>query len=92
MDNNNNNKRKNDIDTFDRIANDVGYGAAIDLVPRYLLDDRAFILDIVREEGCLLEYASPRLQDDYDVVLAALMNDSEALEFASERLQKELKK
>ncbi len=38
-----------------------------------------------------LQFASPRLQDNYEIVKIAIEQDSDALKFASPRLQKLLK-
>ena len=41
--------------------------------------NKEFVLKAVKETGKLLEYASPRLQDDKEVVLEALKQDGESL-------------
>ncbi len=49
--------------------------------------NREYILDIVKQKGAYLEWASPELQDDKELVLEALKQDGGALEFASNRLK-----
>lgn len=50
-------------------------------------NNKEIILSAVKENGKLLEYASPELQNDKEVVIEALKQDAEALEFASEELK-----
>ena len=50
-------------------------------------DNKQYILQVVKEQGKMLEFASEKLQDDEEVVKTALMQDGESLEFASNRLK-----
>lgn len=46
-------------------------------------DDYLNVLQMVKERGGNLRFASPRLQDDFDIVYFAVKNDGHALEYAS---------
>ena len=46
-------------------------------------DNKEYVLEKVKVQGKLLEYASQNLQDDEEVVKMAVTQDGEALEFAS---------
>ena len=48
------------------------------------------VLMAVRNNGPMLEFASPRLRASREVVMAAVANDTSSLEFASRALQHEL--
>ena len=50
-------------------------------------ENREYVLENVKKEGALLEFASEKLRDDKEVVLEAIHNNAEALEFASDRLK-----
>ena len=50
-------------------------------------ENKEYILEVVKKQGKLLEFASEELQDDEEVVIEALKQDGEALEFASDRLK-----
>ena len=50
-------------------------------------NNREYVMENVKKEGVLLEFASDELRDDKEVVLEAIYNNPEALEFASERLK-----
>lgn len=50
-------------------------------------DSREFILDIVKQEGYSLQFASDRLKADKEVVMEAVKQDGRALQFASKELQ-----
>ena len=50
-------------------------------------NNREYVIENVKKEGALLEFASDELRDDKEVVLEAIYNNPEALEFASEKLK-----
>ena len=50
-------------------------------------ENREYVIENVKQEGALLEFASEKLRDDKEVVLEAIHNNPEALEFASDRLK-----
>ena len=50
-------------------------------------ENREYVIENVKQEGALLEFASEELRDDKDVILEAIHNNPEALEFASDRLK-----
>lgn len=52
-----------------------------------LTDDREFVLEAVRQNGLLLQYASDNLKKDRELVLEACGGNECALQFASEELQ-----
>ena len=60
----------------------------------YIITDREELLEAVRNDGLVLEYASDTLKADREVVLEAVRNFGSTLKFASEELQNdpELKK
>ena len=60
---------------------------AFSVAPNEIKNDRKTVLEIVRNYGPSLQYASDRLRDDRDVVLAAVKNYWLALGHASERLR-----
>ena len=50
-------------------------------------DNREYVLENVKKEGALIEFASDELRDNKEVILEAINNNPEALEFASDRLK-----
>lgn len=50
-------------------------------------DNREYVLNVVRENGKLLEFASDELKDDEQIAKEAVHNNAEALEFVSDRLK-----
>ena len=50
-------------------------------------NNREYVIENVKKEGALVEFASPELRDDKEVILEAIKNNPEALEFASDRLK-----
>ena len=50
-------------------------------------ENRAYVLEAVRTQGNLLEFAAENLKDDEEIVRKALENNGEAMEFASDRLK-----
>ena len=52
-------------------------------------DNKEYALQVLKEQGKMLEFVSSELQDDEEVVKTALTQDGEALEFASDRLKGE---
>ncbi|EFC48718.1 predicted protein [Naegleria gruberi] len=53
-----------------------------------LLNDRRFILEIVRHSGLLLEFVGESLKNDREIVLTALNQDPNAFRFVGEDLLK----
>ena len=49
--------------------------------------DRNYVLNTVKSNGKLLEFAEDELRNDREIVLEAVKNNPEALEFASKRLK-----
>ena len=52
-----------------------------------LKQNRALTLQLVAEDGMLLEYALPEFQDDFEIVMTAVKESWEAIAFASDYLQ-----
>lgn len=52
-------------------------------------NDPQIVMEIVKQNGRLLEYAGDRLKNDPKIVLEAIKNDATSYEYASERLQKD---
>ena len=52
-----------------------------------LKQNRALTLELVAEDGMLLEYALPEFQDDFEIVMTAVKESWEAIAFASDYLQ-----
>jgi hypothetical protein len=54
-----------------------------------MLDDRNFVLELVRIDGGILKYVSSKLRDDYEIVVEAIKQSvlGSPFEFASPRLQ-----
>lgn len=50
-------------------------------------DNREYVLEVVKQNGKLLEFASEVLQDDEEIAKQAVHNNAEALEFVSDRLK-----
>jgi hypothetical protein len=50
-------------------------------------DNREYVLNNVKQNGKLLEFASEALKDDYEIASEAVKNNAEALEFVSDRLK-----
>lgn len=50
------------------------------------LDDRAFLLDMVKQNGDFLQYASVRMRRDPDIVMAAVKNKGYAMKYAGAEL------
>ena len=50
-------------------------------------NNREYVLENVKKEGALLEFASDALKDDKEIALEAVHNNPEALEFVSDRLK-----
>ena len=48
-------------------------------------DDKEFVLEELKKNPSMLEFASERLKDDEEVVRVAILGDGGALEFASDR-------
>jgi hypothetical protein len=57
--------------------------------PKEWLQSKEFILEAVKKDGSLLEYASENLREDRDVVLAAVTNNGNSLRYASENLRED---
>ena len=53
------------------------------------LKNKNEVLKAIKNDGLLLEYASPELRNDREVVLTAIQNNDWALEFASDELKKD---
>ena len=51
-------------------------------------NDTQIVMEIVKQNGRLLEYAGDSLKDDPQIVLEAIKNDGTSYEYASKRLQK----
>lgn len=49
--------------------------------------NREYVLQTVKENGKLLEFADDNLRNDREVVLEAVKNNPESLEFASDTLK-----
>ena len=49
--------------------------------------NREYVLNAVKEDGKLLEFADDNFKEDKEVVFEAVKNNPEALEFASETLK-----
>lgn len=54
---------------------------------KWPVDDRDIFLEIMRNVGVRLDFASKRLRDDREMVLGAVQENGYSLEFASERLR-----
>lgn len=52
-------------------------------------NDPQIVMEIVKQNGRLLEYAGDRLKDDPQIVLKAIKNDVTSYKYASKRLQKD---
>jgi hypothetical protein len=52
-----------------------------------LMNTKEFMIELVRENGCLLKFASEGLRNDKDLVSVAIKQNPHALEFASAQLQ-----
>ena len=50
-------------------------------------NNREYVLNTVKENGKLLEFASDTLKNDREIVYEAVKNNPEALEFASDTLK-----
>ena len=50
-------------------------------------DNKEYVMQAVKENGKLLEFAALEFHDDEEVVKAALEQDGEAMEFVSNRLK-----
>lgn len=50
-------------------------------------DNKEYVLNMVKQDGKLLDLASQRLQDDEEVVMEAVKQNPISLEFASNRLK-----
>ncbi|EFC43556.1 predicted protein [Naegleria gruberi] len=55
--------------------------SVLELAPFTLIDNKEFIIELMRKDGMLIYYASHRLRMDRDVVLAAVSQNSEALTY-----------
>ena len=49
-------------------------------------NNKNVVLEVVKQNGLALQFASEKLQDDKNVVLEAVKQDGRALRFASEKL------
>lgn len=58
----------------------------MNISPR-LKDDKAFVSDVLAQDGDLLEFVSERLKDDEDVVRIATKRNGYPLQYASDRLR-----
>ena len=52
--------------------------------------ERELVLEAVRQNGCVLEWAPKKLRRDHDVVLAAVTQDGSALAFADRFVRNEI--
>ena len=50
-------------------------------------NNKEYVLEMVKKQGSLLDYASDELKNDKEVVLAAIQQDGNALEFAGKKLK-----
>lgn len=50
-------------------------------------DNREYVIEAVKVQGSLLEFASEELRNDKEIVLTAIQSNPEALEFASDNLK-----
>ncbi len=50
-------------------------------------NNKEFVLEVVKQDGEALQYASDELRNDKDVVLAAVQQDRDALQYASDELK-----
>ena len=50
-------------------------------------NNREYVLNIVKKDGKLLDFASKELQDDKEIAMAAVEQNPIALEFVSTRLK-----
>ena len=50
-------------------------------------NNKEYILNAVKQNGSLLDFASDDIKNDKEVVLEAIKNNPESLEFASEKLK-----
>ena len=50
-------------------------------------DNKEYVLNMIKKDGKLLDFASARLQDDEEVVMEAVKQNPISLEFASKRLK-----
>ena len=77
-------------DTMIRNAINVGkWGWALRIASGNLCNDKALVLNAVKNYGYSLKYASDVVKKDRDVVMAAVTNNWRALEFASEEMKKD---
>ena len=51
--------------------------------------NREYVLNAVKENGKLIEFADDIFKDDKEIMLLAIANNPEALEFASDRLKQD---
>lgn len=51
-------------------------------------NNKAEVLEAVKNDGRAVKYASPRLRDDKKIILIAVKQYGWAIEFASKRLQR----
>jgi hypothetical protein len=61
--------------------------AAFEYVSPRLKDDKAFVSDVLSQDGDLLEFVSDRLKDDEDIVRIATKRNGYPLQYASDRLR-----
>ena len=50
-------------------------------------NNREYVIENVKKEGALVEFACEELRDDKEIILEAIHNNPEALELASDRLK-----
>ena len=60
------------------------------LFPRELLDDKEFIIEAIKHDLWIIEFASPRLRDDEEVILTAVSKYGHYFRFASDRLRNDI--
>jgi hypothetical protein len=69
----------------------IRYNTSNKKLPRHtdenIFNDKNIIMNVVKNNGLALQYASERLQDDEEIVMIAIQNNMWALNFASERLK-----
>lgn len=61
----------------------------IDILPKYIFDDREFVKNAVRSNGYTLEYAK-KFRNDYEIVKLAVENSPRAIQFASNKLKNDI--
>ncbi len=86
--------KKLDRVTLDIINNYMTYffqnhSRDIDILPKYIFDDREFVKNAVRSNGYTLEYAK-KFRNDYEVVKIAVEDSPEAIQYASNNLKKNI--